>query len=54
MWRLIMRLKNKQENKVRIVLKDGYSKKSKTITVYDCTVEKMMNEIKKIIESNPT
>ena len=54
MWREIMRIKQKIEDKVVVVVKDGHSKKSKTVTVYDCTIEQMIKEIKKIVESNAT
>ena len=54
MWFLIMRIKKKKEDKVLVVIKDGNSTRSKTITIYDCTIDQMIKEIKNIVESNAT
>lgn len=47
-----MRLKKTVKNKVYVVIKCPKTKKSKTITVYDCDIDTMISSITKMITGN--
>lgn len=50
-----MRRNIKPENKVVVIVRNGFdSKKSRSITIHDCTVDEMVEEVNKIIDANAT
>ena len=47
-----MRLKNEKEEKVIITIKSRTDNKSKSLTIYDTTVDDMIKAITKMIKDN--
>lgn len=49
-----MRLRKEDEEKTLVMIKNTKTKKSKTYTVYDCSMEEMIKHFEKVLSDNAT
>lgn len=54
MWREIMKLKKEKQEKVLVTVKDRTTNKTKSMTIYECTMGEVFDLIQKTIEANAT